>query len=269
MRQQIRLPLLSRIPACVWVTIDAGIALLLAASFIGLASSRNLSEPDMLDYGSALATSLPVAVRRLWPRAVFVIVLLGGLGMREFLIPHADPLCLPLVLYTLATRSKAVLPLLVAGVATVQGVVELPLSGVVRDQLGLMLAILAASWAVGTAVRQRRLYTEQLAAQAEERARAEGMAERLRIARELHDVIGHSLSTIAVQAGVAGHVGGAEEMSRALASIEETSRSALRETRHLLGVLREDGEAELSPPPDRPIWTRSSRGPGRRAWRWS
>ncbi|GAA3688082.1 histidine kinase [Nonomuraea antimicrobica] len=249
MRQQIRLPLLSRIPACVWVTIDAGIALLLAASFIGLASSRNLSEPDMLDYGSALATSLPVAVRRLWPRAVFVIVLLGGLGMREFLIPHADPLCLPLVLYTLATRSKAVLPLLVAGVATVQGVVELPLSGVVRDQLGLMLAILAASWAVGTAVRQRRLYTEQLAAQAEERARAEGMAERLRIARELHDVIGHSLSTIAVQAGVAGHVGGAEEMSRALASIEETSRSALRETRHLLGVLREDGEAELSPAP--------------------
>ncbi|MDF2704485.1 MAG: hypothetical protein K0R62_137 [Nonomuraea muscovyensis] len=249
MREQIRLPLLSRVPSWTWVTIDAGIALIFAASFIGLASSRNLSEPGVVDYGAALATSLPVAVRRLWPRSVFVIVLLGGLGMREFLIPHADLLCLPLTLYTLATRSKAVLPLLVAGVVTMQGVVELPFSVVVRDRLGLVLAILATSWAAGTAVRQRRLYTEQLAAQAEERARAEAMAERLRIARELHDVIGHSLSTIAVQAGVAGHVGGAEEMGRALASIEETSRSALRETRQLLGVLREDGEAELAPAP--------------------
>jgi signal transduction histidine kinase len=248
-REQIRLPLLSRVPAWTWVTIDAGIALVFAASFIGLAASRNVSEPDVLDYGAALATSLPVAVRRLWPLPVFVIVLLGGLGMREFLIPHADLLCLPLALYTLATRSKAVLPLLVAGVVAIQGVVEIPVSAVVRDRLGLVLAILAASWAAGTAVRQRRLYTEQLAAQAEERARAEAMAERLRIARELHDLIGHSLSTIAVQAGVAGHVGRAEEMSRTLASIEETSRSALRETRQLLGVLREDGEAELAPAP--------------------
>ncbi|WP_433221497.1 sensor histidine kinase [Microtetraspora malaysiensis] len=249
MREQVRLPLLSRVPAWVWVTIDAGIALVFAASFIGLASSRNLSEPDVMDYGAALVTSLPVAVRRLWPRTVFVLVLLGGLGMREFLIPHADLLCLPLALYTLATRSKAVLALLVAGAATAQGVVELPLSAVVRDRLGLVLAILVASWAAGTAVRQRRLYAEQLAAQAEERARAEAVAERLRIARELHDVIGHGLSTISVQAGVAGHLGGAEEMSHALASIEETSRSALRETRRLLGVLREDGEAELAPAP--------------------
>lgn len=253
MREQIRLPLLSRVPTWAWVMIDAGIALVFAASFIGLAASRSLSGSDVLDYGAALATSLPVAVRRLWPRSVFVIVLLGGLGMREFLIPHADLLCLPLALYTLATRSRAVLSLLVAGVVAMQGVVELPLSAVVRDRLGLVLAILAASWAAGTAVRQRRLYTEQLAAQAEERARAEAMAERLRIARELHDLIGHSLSTIAVQAGVAGHVGGAEEMGHTLASIEETSRSALRETRQLLGVLRKDGEsgsrAELAPAP--------------------
>ncbi|MFI7635361.1 sensor histidine kinase [Nonomuraea sp. NPDC049400] len=249
MRQQIRLPLLSRVPAWTWVTIDAGVALFFAAAFIGLASSRNTSAPDLIDYAAALATSLPIAVRRLWPRTVFVVVLLGGLGMREFLIPHADPLCLPLALYTLATRGRAVGPLLVAAAAAVQGVVALPLTGNVRDQLGLVLAILVASWAAGTAVRQRRRYTEQLAAQAEERARAEAVAERLRIARELHDVIGHSLSTIAVQAGVAGHVGGAEEMSRTLTSIEETSRSALRETRRLLGVLREDGEAELAPAP--------------------
>ncbi|MFC4121901.1 sensor histidine kinase [Nonomuraea zeae] len=249
MREPIRPPLLSRVPVWAWVTADAGLALFLTTVFLGLATTRNASAPDLIDYAGALATGLPIAVRRLWPRAVFVIVLIGGLGMREFFVPHVDPFGLSLALYTLASRTRAVLALFAAAAVAAQGVVELPLTATVRDQLGLVLAILVAAWAVGTAVRQRRLYTERLAEHAEERARAEAAEERLRIARELHDVIGHSLSTIAVQAGVAGHVGGAEEMGRTLASIEETSRSALRETRRLLGVLREDGESDLAPAP--------------------
>ncbi|MGW2161255.1 sensor histidine kinase [Nonomuraea sp. NPDC001699] len=249
MRQQIRPPLLSRVPAWGWISVDTAVALIVTLAYAGLTWSRNPSEPGVPDLVAALAAGLPVAVRRLWPGPVFVVVLLGGLGMREFLLPHAELLCLPLALYTLATRNRAVLPLLVACAVAVQGVAVVPLTDAVRDRLGLALAILLAAWAAGTAVRQRNLYTGQLAAQAEERARAEAVAERLRIARELHDVIGHSLSTIAVQAGVAGHLGEAEEMGRTLASIEETSRSALRETRQLLGVLREDGEAELAPAP--------------------
>ncbi|MGV9776136.1 sensor histidine kinase [Streptosporangium sp. NPDC003464] len=249
MPDQPRLPLLSRIPDWAWVSLDTVVALLLAAGFLGLITSRNPAPPDVLDHTVALATSLPLAVRRLWPRAVFVVVLAGGLGMREFLIPQADPFGLPLVLYTLATRSRAVPALLAAVAVTMQGVVEFPLRGQIIDQLGLVLAIVVAAWSTGTAVRQRRLYTEQLAAKAEERARAEAARERLRIARELHDVIGHSLSTIAVQAGIERHIGGVEEMSRALGSIEETSRSALRETRRLLGVLREDTPADLVPAP--------------------
>lgn len=249
-REQPRLPLLSRIPGWAWVSLDIVVALLLAAGFLGLIHSRNPAPPGLLDFTGALATSLPLAVRRLWPRAVFVVVLIGGLWMREFLIPQADPFGLPLVLYTLATRNRAVPALLVAVAVTTQGVVELPLRGQTVDQLGLVLAIVVAAWTTGTAVRQRRLYTEQLAAQAEDRARAEAARERLCIARELHDVIGHSLSTIAVQAGIERHVGDAREMSRALGSIEETSRSALRETRRLLGVLREDGPADVVPAPD-------------------
>jgi signal transduction histidine kinase len=72
----------------------------------------------------------------------------------------------------------------------------------------------------------------------------------LRIARELHDVVAHSLSLITVQAGVGSYVAGArpEEAARALASIETTGREALREMRRLLGVLRDDSAGtDLAP----------------------
>lgn len=86
-REQPRLPLLSRIPGWAWVSLDIVVALLLAAGFLGLIHSRNPAPPGLLDFTGALATSLPLAVRRLSPRAVFVVVLIGGLWMREFLIP--------------------------------------------------------------------------------------------------------------------------------------------------------------------------------------
>jgi signal transduction histidine kinase len=74
------------------------------------------------------------------------------------------------------------------------------------------------------------------------RARSE---ERLQIARELHDVVAHTMSLIAVQAGVANYVASTrpDEAARALASIEETSRGALGEMRALLGMLRADESA--------------------------
>ena len=67
-------------------------------------------------------------------------------------------------------------------------------------------------------------------------------AERLALARDLHDTIGHSLSMIAVQAGVANHVATRqpEQAAQALSSIETLSRGALTEMRALLGVLRAD-----------------------------
>ena len=103
---------------------------------------------------------------------------------------------------------------------------------------------------IGYLVRLQRAYSAGLREQAGQRAREElaearraSSEERLRIARELHDVVAHSMSVIAVQAGVANYVAGTrpEEAARALSSIEETSRGALREMRALLGVLRNEG----------------------------
>jgi signal transduction histidine kinase len=78
-------------------------------------------------------------------------------------------------------------------------------------------------------------------------------AERLRIARELHDVVAHSMSVIAVQAGVAGHVIDTRpELAKdALSTVETLTRSALAEMRRLLGVLRtaDEPSAALAPSP--------------------
>jgi signal transduction histidine kinase len=122
----------------------------------------------------------------------------------------------------------------------------------------IVLAI--ATWFVGDSVRTRRAYQTGLVNQERERRRQEldranrAIAEeRMEIARELHDVIAHSLSVIAIQSGVGRHVIDTqpEEASSALAAIEETSRSALHELRQVLIVLRNANTEgpELDPAP--------------------
>ena len=124
------------------------------------------------------------------------------------------------------------------------------------DWWSTLLAATVA-WLAGDNIRQRRARWAALQERAlllererEERDRAAVTAERLRIARELHDVVAHAMSVIAVQAGVGGHVIDTDvvEARRALGVVEDTSRRALTEMRRLLGVLREgDGEASLAP----------------------
>jgi signal transduction histidine kinase len=76
--------------------------------------------------------------------------------------------------------------------------------------------------------------------------------ERLRIAREVHDVVGHGLATITLRAGVADRVAERDpaEVTAALRAIRQISRESLAELSALLGVLRADGEAERAPVPD-------------------
>jgi signal transduction histidine kinase len=121
--------------------------------------------------------------------------------------------------------------------------------------------VAAAAWFLGHYVQTRRQYTESLEAQnrvleqaRHDLARQAVVEERLRIARELHDVVAHSMSVVAVHAG-SGRMVAAEDPAaaeRALATIEVTTRSALREMRRLLGVLRSAGAEEpaaLEPAP--------------------
>jgi signal transduction histidine kinase len=108
--------------------------------------------------------------------------------------------------------------------------------------------VLAACFGIGWFVRVRRARAATYRAEALRRRQTAEERERVRIARELHDVIGHALSQINVQASVGLHLmdRDAEQARTALASIKDTSKTALEEVRSVLGVIR-DGEAPLAP----------------------
>jgi signal transduction histidine kinase len=128
----------------------------------------------------------------------------------------------------------------------------------VTTQIGNALVI-ATSWFLGNSVHARRAYAralerrnEELKRARDELARTAVSEERLRIARELHDVVAHSLSLIAVQSGVGAYVidSRPEEAKRSLQLIEDASKSALTEIRRVLGMLRkEQGDTALNPAP--------------------
>jgi signal transduction histidine kinase len=115
-------------------------------------------------------------------------------------------------------------------------------------ELALLIAVTAIAALTGTVVRSRRAQLGALRDRAEalerERVSAEARAaaeERLRIARDVHDLVGHGLSAIAVQSSTARlalDAGRIETARTALAAVESASRAALGEMRQLLGVLR-------------------------------
>ncbi|WP_432747033.1 sensor histidine kinase [Streptomyces sp. JH002] len=102
------------------------------------------------------------------------------------------------------------------------------------------------AWLIGNSIRQSQLHEEALRARA---AEAAVTAERLRIARELHDMVAHSVGIIAFQAGMGGRVIDTRpaEARRALGAIEATSRETLSGLRRMLGTLRRPVALEPAP----------------------
>ena len=205
------------------------------------------------------AVALPVAVRRLWPVPVLVVVLVAAVVTSGVDVgAGAGPAIVLAVVYALypvvaAGRGRPGVSAVRLGGACVAGAALLAVSGGTADvgrapgRLLLALLVLGATWAAATAVRERRESLRLVVEQAAERATIE---ERLRIARDLHDVVTHSVGLIAVKAGVANHVAAErpDEAREALVVIEEVSRTALRDLRSTLAVLRQDGEAGAGHP---------------------
>jgi len=114
----------------------------------------------------------------------------------------------------------------------------------------LIPALIAAPVFGGIAIANRRAYVSSIEARAEEDALRRVDEERLRIARELHDIVAHSMATISVQAGAAEHVlkSNPDAAVDALRAIRLASKDGLRELRAILNVLRQADEGDPAQP---------------------
>jgi signal transduction histidine kinase len=214
---------------------------------------------DALSWTLGAVIALPLLVHRRWPRAVLLITFAS---MILFYLVHRRNISpAPLMFvptYDVAVAGYLALAITVPMVIMVAGLFAVGLSGtplvdLLADFLpSFVIFILAV--ALGEVVRGRRALAAETARRlelAEEEQRSEAARllaeERLRIARELHDTVAHSMATITVQAGSALHVLSAARdgaVREALVNIRETSKSALGEMRAVLGQLREGAGAD-------------------------
>ena len=237
------------------ITAGLGYALLAWALF------AHKITPWPLALGGTALVALPVALGSRRPLAG-VAAASAGFWLAPFapLVPFLAVAPLGYALYQAAGRYPVRTGCAVLAVA-LTGPAATALTGHAGGVLPFGV-VLVAAWAVGYARGEHRRYGEELVrhharlAEAErERARSAGAQERLRIARELHDVVAHSMSVITVQAGFGRLVvrERPDEAGAALAAIEDTGRQALAEMRRLLAVLRTDGGpdpgAALTPAP--------------------
>src|SRR5262245_53148546 len=245
-----------------------GAVLLLATVIVGVGVGlRADASMRPLALALALAAALTLALRRTAPTATLAIT--GALVLALFAVDHAAGavavIAPAIALYSLAlSRGRVHLVAAVVAAAAAVIVADVFLAGhnphALTLQTAAHVALVAVPVLAAEALRNRRSYIQLLLERLElaERTREEGAQrraeeERLRIARDLHDVVAHTLTTINVQAGVAAHLAAREpsRAERALESIEAASHDALDELRAILGVLRKaDGaEVPLEPTP--------------------
>ncbi|MFE6337977.1 sensor histidine kinase [Streptomyces sp. NPDC057798] len=200
--------------------------------------------------------------RRRAPRTVLAVA--GTLSVIESVTgdPRA-PVAMSAVvaLYTVASttdrhtawRLGLLTMTLLTGVAMLAG----PLPWYAQENLAIFAWTGMAATA-GDAIRSRRAFVDAIQERAEraertreEEARRRVAEERLRIARDLHDVVAHHIALVNVQAGVAAHVMDKrpDQAKEALAHVREASRSALNELRATVGLLRQSGDPEAPTEP--------------------
>ncbi|WP_331769512.1 sensor histidine kinase (plasmid) [Embleya sp. NBC_00888] len=266
-------PLTKRLRPGHWVALDV-VTALVVTPIAGLRvvhayhrfdpHGRGYRQPSAGELGIALVAvavlGLAFATRRVWPLPAAGAILAAWLvvvavdGRLTIALVLGGPFVVLAsmgVVYVAATRCRPRPGLAVLGSALVGAGAWWFGSADLRRNGWLPVLFSVCAWAVGYAVGRHRAYAAELREHHAHVVRSEFAEERLRIAREVHDVVAHSLGVVNVQAGYGGFVLDArpEEARAALAAIQATSRDTIHEMRGLLGVLRAGAPADRLPAP--------------------
>jgi signal transduction histidine kinase len=235
---------------------DAALAAVVAVVTVVSIAVEDAGDPSMrlTRWGvvSLVVQFVPLIWRRRAPVLVLAIVGVGSLGYGMAELPDPAILfALALAIYTVAAHRPrtvtvpcAVAMIVIAALGMLFG------DGSDAADVAVNYLVGTTSWVVGDIVRGQREQAAALDARRVDEARRAAADERVRIARDLHDVVAHHISVIVVQAEAAQEVLATrpDRADRAMATVADTARTALRELRRMLGVLR--SEAGLAPQPD-------------------
>src|SRR6266540_3660846 len=213
---------------------------------------------DALAYVLMGVAAVVLVGRRRWPLVALATTAGASIAFLALQYPHGPILlAMSVAMYAVAVRLPVGPSLAACGVTMVAVVIpdlvvtdpeRLPVEAPVL--LAVLSGLLLPPWAIGTVVRLGR---EAARRAREDETRQRGYEERLRIAREVHDVVGHGLAVISLQAAVALHVGGRrpEQAQVALEAIKRSSKDALEELQGTLTVFRQpdnrDGSRRPAP----------------------
>ncbi len=226
---------------------------------VEVAAASDRTGPLALHVSAIVVLGLAVALRRVRPVAATTA---GGMAVAVQCVGGWAGSAAELVLFLLLVLAAGALPgtrarascLLLLSAVYVGVLLRDPSTHSFASALP-SLVLFAAAASTGVVLAERAASAAAMVARAERaRATAEQQSaqqlaeERNRLARELHDVVTHSLSVVVVQAGAA-RLDAPPEQAQRLVAIEETARTALAEMRRLLGVLRGEPGTDLSPQP--------------------
>ena len=204
--------------------------------------------------GSALVLleALPLWWRRRFPVAVLAVVVCAEVAKWALQLSN-EPSGVGLVfaVYAVSVYGRTRERLVVAGVAI--AIIALAITLLLLGQFPVSRTLIPSgstslvAWVIGDYMRSRRQFFIELVARHQAAREQAAEQERLRMARELHDVVAHNVSVIAIQAGAARVSG--KSSPQTLQLIETTARDTLAELNRLLGVLRKQDGAPLAPQP--------------------
>ena len=198
---------------------------------------------------------LALAWRRRYPVTVLAVSVAAVSAYSLLGYVNGAALVAPIIaLYTVATqvsvRQAFVAAVITLGILLTVTAANNPFGHISGGGYDIIPFMVAAALFAGIAVANRRAYVDSIRDRAEQDARRRLDEERLRIARELHDVVAHTMATINVQAGVAAHVlpTHPEAVAESLQAIKTASKEGLRELRAILNVLRQADDADPTQP---------------------